>query len=321
MEELSIDDLKVKRGEKAFGFVPVEGTDLKLPVALAKGAKDGPRVLISAGVHSAEHVGVAGLLRFARALDPAELSGELVMILLMNPSGFAHRTLSMVYEDGKNLNRVFPGNPGGTTADKIAATVVGKFFGTAERYVDLHSGDAHESLVPMVFSVGEAKPEVVAEAERMAKAANVRYLVRSGVATGGAYNHAGSMGIPSILIERGEKGMWSESEADLCVNDVKNVLRTLGLLEGRLEGRVFVPDRLARTAYVPAPVSGHWHPTRTAGNSFKKGETIGVIRDCFGNDLAAPTFEFDGVILYQVESLTVIEGENLIAYGGEPMTI
>jgi hypothetical protein len=32
--------------------------------------------------------------------------------------------------------------------------------------------------------------------------------------------------------------------------------------------------------------------------------------------LASPAFEFSGVVLYQVESLTTIKGENLIAYGG-----
>ena len=32
----------------------------------------------------------------------------MIIVPLVNVSGFEHRTMSLVYEDGKNLNRVFP---------------------------------------------------------------------------------------------------------------------------------------------------------------------------------------------------------------------
>jgi predicted deacylase len=236
----------------------------------------------------------------------------------MNPTGFEHRTVSMVYEDGKNLNRVFPGNRNGTMADKIAFTVVEKFIKNCHYHLDLHSGDSSESLVPMVFSVGKAASDVVKTSRMMAEAVNARYLVVSQIDSGGAYNCAGSLGLPSILIERGEKGLWTKQEADLVVCDVKNVLKRIGLLSGDVTGQTLTPMKLAQTAYLPAPNGGLWYPNKTAGDFFKKDQIIGEIRDYFGKLLSAPVFEFDGVVLYQVESLTVLEGENLIAYGGFP---
>ncbi len=57
-----------------------------------------------------------------------ELKGNVIIVPLVNVSGFEHRTMSLVYEDGKNLNRVFPGDPEGTAADRIACTIVRKLF-------------------------------------------------------------------------------------------------------------------------------------------------------------------------------------------------
>lgn len=46
-------------------------------------------------------------------------------------------------------------------------------------------------------------------------------MVKSFTATGGAYNYAGSCGIPGILIERGGEARWSKAEIDLYKADVK----------------------------------------------------------------------------------------------------
>ena len=47
------------------------------------------------------------------------------------------------------------------------------------------------------------------------------------VATNGAYNYAGTQGIPGILIERGECGYWKQTEVELFKKDIRNVLRHL----------------------------------------------------------------------------------------------
>ena len=136
----------------------------------------------------------------ADELDPKKIAGNIIVIRLMNRTGFEHRTMSLTYEDGKNLNRVFPGNPNGTLSDRIAYTVVTEFFPKADYYVDLHCGDGFEGLVSYVYCTGAAAPEVAAKSREMAEIAHVDYLVTSMYGTGGAYNYAGSMGIPSILL-------------------------------------------------------------------------------------------------------------------------
>ena len=201
MRTLRVADLEAKPGEKVSGFVHIIGADFGIPVTLICGEKEGETVLISGGVHNAEYVGIQAAMQLADDLDPKKIAGNIIVIRLMNRTGFEHRTMSLTYEDGKNLNRVFPGNPNGTLSDRIAYTVVTEFFPKADYYIDLHCGDGFEGLVSYVYCTGAAAPEVAAKSREMAEIAHVDYLVTSMYGTGGAYNYAGSMGIPSILLD------------------------------------------------------------------------------------------------------------------------
>ena len=99
--------------------------------------------------------------------------------------------------------------------------------------MDLHCGDGFEGLVSYVYCTGAAAPEVAAKSREMAEIAHVDYLVTSMYGTGGAYNYAGSMGIPSILLERGHSSRWCEDLVAEDVHDVKNILRHLRILRGK----------------------------------------------------------------------------------------
>ena len=225
MRTLRVADLEAKPGEKVSGFVHIIGADFGIPVTLICGEQKGETVLISGGVHNAEYVGIQAAMQMANDLDPKKIAGNIIVIRLMNRTGFEHRTMSLTYEDGKNLNRVFPGNPNGTLSDRIAYTVVTEFFSKVDYYIDLHCGDGFEGLVSYVYCTGAAAPEVAAKSREMAEIAHVDYLVTSMYGTGGAYNYAGSMGIPSILLERGHSSRWCEDLVAEDVHDVKNILR------------------------------------------------------------------------------------------------
>ncbi|MDR2612463.1 MAG: succinylglutamate desuccinylase/aspartoacylase family protein [Deltaproteobacteria bacterium] len=316
---LTIGKLKAMPGETVSGPVRVPGTGLALPVTIIRGEKAGPAALISAGIHPSEYVGIAALQELAEELSPADLRGDLILIRLMNPTGFERRARSAVPEDGKNLNRVFPGSPAGTASERIAHAVSSEFFPRAAFYVDLHSGDACESLVPMIFSAGKCEPRVASASREMAEAADARYLVVSQWPSGQAYGHAAASGIPAILLERGQLGLWSREEAELCKADVRRILARIGLYRGAAPPpRRHRPRRLRQVGQLECPATGLWYPERTAGDRVRSGRPAGEIRDLYGKLLAVPKFAFDGVILYQNESLSAVEGESLVTYGGDP---
>ncbi|KZL92057.1 M14 family metallopeptidase [Clostridium magnum] len=318
MQTIKVGNMSVKTGEKASGYVEVKDTEIELPVTIICGDKEGKTIFISGGVHNAEYVGIQTAIEIANEISPSKLTGNLIILPLMNRTGFEHRTMSMVYEDGKNLNREFPGNQQGTVADKICYTVVTEFQKNADYYIDLHCGDGYEDLTPYVYCVGAAAPEVVKKARAMAEVVNVPYLVQSPCGTGGSYNYAGSCGIPSILIERGCLGIWSKEEVELGKEDVRNVLRYLGVLEGDVSKRTYNPTDVGTVIYKNAGHTGCWYPTKRSGDTFKKGEILGYIKDYFGNVLEICVAEMDGILLYQVSSLSIIKGGSMVAYGENP---
>ena len=220
--------------------------------------------------------------------------------------------MSMVWEDGKNLNRVFPGDPNGSVAEKLAYALMENFIRRADAYIDLHSGDGYEELTPYVYYVGGTRVE--AASRKMAhRVVSIPCAVRSGSVTGGAYNTASATGVPSILIERGGMGAWSESEVRADIEDVRNVLKYLGILPGEVLSRE--QREFTEVVYEDAPICGCWYPTKHAGERFEAGETLGEIHDYFGNVLFTCKAQAKGMMLYQTKSLTVLKDGPMVAYG------
>jgi hypothetical protein len=299
-------------GKTLRDYIPVGGTALLVPYVLLCGKANGPTVLVTAGIHSAEYVGIQAAVELSNELTPDALRGNVVIVPLANRSGFEHRTMSMVHEDGKNLNRVFPGDAEGSVAERLAHTLFESFIARADAYIDLHSGDGYETLHPFAYYLGDTDAEETAK--RMISCVNADCCVRSRCRTGGAYNLASVRGIPSVLIERGQLSLFSREEIEADKADVRNILRLLGVLPG--EYRTYPKTELLEYDDA-APCTGFWYPEKRVGERFKKGECFGVIRDCFGKTLHVALADADGMLLYQCSSLNIIEKGPMVAYGVE----
>lgn len=313
-EHLVLGTLTVSEGEKKTGSLPVPGTEYELPLTVICGG-EGPVTLITAGIHSAEYPGIQAAIELAEETEPEQVKGTLIIVPVVNVSGIVRRCMSMVYEDNKNLNREFPGSPDGTAADRICHTVTTELFSRADYYLDLHSGDAFEELVPYIYYVGPVDAQVREKAYAMASCADVRYMVESQCTAGGAYNHASTLGIPSILLERGCRGLWNREQVEQDKADVRRILSYI--YEGILPDRDEFPERelFEEAVYEDAPCAGFWYPRYHAGEKIREGETLGEIRDVFGKTLHICCAKASGVILYQTCSLNIPEGGPMIAYG------
>ena len=91
--------------------------DLSLPVTTIHGNRPGPRVLLTAGIHGCEYCSIQAAIELAAELDQDVVAGRLTIVHLANASGFSERLSEIVAEDGKNLNRVFPGRDDGSQAE------------------------------------------------------------------------------------------------------------------------------------------------------------------------------------------------------------
>ena len=69
------------------GGDPVPGGEVLRGMCL-RGASSGPRLVVTAGVHGCEYVGVEALRRLIKELEPGEMKGSVFLLPLANPQGF-----------------------------------------------------------------------------------------------------------------------------------------------------------------------------------------------------------------------------------------
>src|SRR5438270_9952282 len=142
-------------GERATGEFTFGGDAglerYRWPFIAISGTSDGPTVLITAGIHAAEYTGIEAAIRLGRALDPAEIRGTVLIIPVLNQPGFYERSIYVNPEDNDNLNRLFPGDPGGTWGQRFAHRLMTEIVSTADHAIDLHAGGPVEDLTPFVI--------------------------------------------------------------------------------------------------------------------------------------------------------------------------
>lgn len=310
-----LGDFQVEPGEKKSGYILIGNGEFELPITVLNGKKSGKTVLITAGIHGAEYVGIQSSIELAEHLKIEKIVGTIVIIKVVNRQAFEMRSGSEGFEDGVNLNRVFPGKETGSQMERLAYAIEKELFPCADFYIDLHSGDSYEQLTPYIYYAGIAEPDVVEISRKMAEQADVPYMVRSGVAKGGCYNYAAYLGIPSVLIERGQMGGWTKEEVHSTRRDVRNILCCLGVYLGQKDYRNYYPLEVTDVSYQAATKMGMWYPYKKPGEMIRQGEVLGVVKDYEGRVLEVSRAEYDGVILYQTGSLQVKEGGPMIAYG------
>ena len=314
-ESFCLNDISVEPGNVWTGYLELGQGEFRLPAAVLHGTRPGKTMLITAGVHGGEYVGIQAAIELSQKLKIQKVAGTIIIVKVINVPAFERRNGSMGLTDGKNLNREFPGNPKGTEMERLAWAISHELQPAADYYIDLHSGDDYEQLTSYVYYAGMADEETVSQSRRMAEQVDVPYMVRSNVASGGAYNYAASQGIPSILIERGGMGAWTSEEVRSTRRDVRNILCHLGIYQGKKDYRTYYPLDVTDICYQDASRDGLWYPFKKPGDMIREGEILGEVRDYEGGLLELSVAEYDGVILYQTGTLQVLGDGPMIAYG------
>src|SRR5204862_4634708 len=105
------------RGQKAYGVLKVPagsdaGTDIG--VVVINGAKPGPVLAIVSGAHGTAYASIIAVEKLITVLKPAEISGAVVLVPLVNVQSFLQKVPHVNPVDRKSMNRFYPGNMQGT---------------------------------------------------------------------------------------------------------------------------------------------------------------------------------------------------------------
>jgi predicted deacylase len=121
---LKVGGVTSSSGEIKSGFINVpagaDGPEIRIPITVINGKKKGPVLALTAGIHGYEYPPILALQRLKRQLDPAKISGTVIMVHVVNMPSFLKRTIYYNPVDWKNQNRVFPGKIDGTMTERIA---------------------------------------------------------------------------------------------------------------------------------------------------------------------------------------------------------
>ncbi|MER7518601.1 succinylglutamate desuccinylase/aspartoacylase family protein [Streptomyces sp. NPDC126499] len=284
----------------------------------ARGSRPGPVITLLAGVHGCEYAPIAALRRFMNGLDPSRLTGTVRAVLTANPSAFHRRTPFVTPEDGKNLNRCFPGDREGTYSERLADLLFERFFRGSDALIDLHAGDLVEALTP--FTLYDASP--VAERSReLATAYGLPLAIRQGndgaAAAGTTYGAAAAAGIPAIIAEAGGCGLVTADAVAAHTAGLHRVLDHLGMVRMPASVPRTPPIRhMTRYVWLRTPAEGWWEPDVSPGTAVAAGSRLGTVLDPFGNELARITAPEDGIVVFLTTSPAVDSQGLLLALAG-----
>jgi hypothetical protein len=297
--------------------LPLGGLDV--PFVEVTGTAGGPTLSVIAGVHGCEYASMDGVRRWLRTLEGRELKGRVRAVPVLNVTAFATRTPFVVPEDGKNLNRAFPGDPAGTQAERLAYDAFTQVIAGSDAYVDAHCGDLVEALQP--FAMYEAGP-AEDKAKDLAAVYGLAYVIRHAPepgheVSGTSSSAAAAAGIPGITAEAGGCGLVEEHAVAMHVAGLDGVLAHLGMAKpARTASPPAAPSYLGRFIWPHCAEGGWWAPAVRPGDTVTAGQVIGTVASLDGatvkETITAPA---DGVVIFVTSSPAVADDGLLLGIG------
>ena len=295
---------------------------LEVPVVELTGSHDGPLLTVIAGVHGCEYVPMAAVREWTSALEHREISGRIRAVPVLNVPAFRARSPFVVPEDGKNLNRCFPGNPDGTLAERLAYAAFTQLISGSDAVIDAHCGDMVEALEP--FTLYEAGP-AEATARDLARAYGLGYIIRQErgpdrAVAGTSSGAAAEAGIPAITAEAGGCGLVERWAVDAHLRGLDAVLAQLGMATPTgtdgAPGNGRQPAILNRFLWQRCASGGWWAPAVQAGEVVSEGQALGTVTSLDGSVLQETiTAPADGVIIFLTSSPAVADDGLLLGLG------
>jgi uncharacterized protein len=298
----------------------LELAGLAVPVIELTGSGDGPLLTVLAGVHGCEYASMAAVRRWTRELETRDLRGRVQAVPVLNLPAFAARSPFVVPEDGKNLNRCFPGNAGGTLAERLAYDTFSQLISGSDALIDAHCGDLVEALQPFtLYEAGRTEDS----ARELATAYGLPYVIRQQpgpdrAVAGTASGAAADTGIPAITAEAGGCGLVEEHAVDLHVAGLNRVLSVLGMADGRPGDDPGGPEPtfLSRFLWLRCHAAGWWQPAVRPGDAVGECQLVGTVSSLDGAEvvetITAPTA---GVVIFLTSSPAIAADGLLLGLG------
>jgi predicted deacylase len=311
------------RGQKATGFIDVPpgiDTATSIAVAIIHGSRPGPVLALVAGAHGTEYASIIALEKMISVLNPAEISGTVIVVPLVNVQSFERKVPHVNPIDVKSMNRMYPGKMDGTQTDRASYLITKQVVEQCDHLIDLHGGDLDESLRPYSYwtKTGNDKQDrisremvlafgldhVIISADRPKDPNASRYLE----------NTATSRGKPSITVEAGSAGTVEPDDVAALVNGCLSVMRYLRMIPGT-PTTIDHPVWIEKIESVTSQQTGIFYPLVRRGTYVEQGMKVGYVTDYVGKIIYEATSPVAGVVLYICAVPSMKKGETITNIG------
>ena len=320
---ITVGTATAARGQKVTGAIQVPpGSDAgtNIPVALVHGARPGPVLAVVAGAHGTEYASIIALEKLIGLAEPSQLSGTLIIVPLVNLASFEQKIAHVNPVDGKNMNRMYPGNPNGTQTERASYLITRQVVEQSDHLIDLHGGDIDESLRPYSYWTKTGNEKQDAVSRDMALAFGLDHIIistdRPTDPNQSRYleNTATTRGKPSLTAEAGHAGTVEADDVNALIKGCLSVMRYLKMLPGR-PGFVESPVWIGHVQSVTGGETGIFYPLVKRGAYVEKGMKIGYVTDYVGRTILEARAPVAGVVLYVRAVPSMTKGETMASIG------
>ena len=319
---MKLGNIEAAAGEKAYGFFKTGESHgrfpIHIPLHIVNGANEGPTLVVQAGASGLEIEPSLILPHVAAELDPAAVSGALIMVPLMNISGFEFARVNSVYDD-KHLNRIGRGDAGGSVSEQLVDAYYQAGIAKADALLDIRTGsqwsyhqfagvhDEGDVEASKALAIALGLPQVVLGKDSYNSMA--QEAARDGKAM-------------AVAFIGGGPGLRDYRDQDLgrTRNAVLNAMRHLGMLEGELESDVESVAVIQEHSVIrPVGERGFTFMNKgLRGQQVNAGDVIGIVRHPFSGEtieqIKAPR---GGIMVHAGASWPVPPEDEILAIIGD----
>ena len=279
--------------------------EMTMPIQVIRGRTEGPKLFVSAAIHGDEINGVEIIRRLLRMHAMKKLHGTLIAVPVVNVYGFFNRTRYL--PDRRDLNRCFPGSPGGSMTARLAHLFMEEIVTKCTHGVDIHTGTNNRSNLPQVRACMDDQ-----DTARLAHSFGLPFILNANVRDGSLREAVQTLGIPILVYEGGEALRFDEVAIRAGLRGILSVMRTIGMLPMLPHHRVTVRTIVARNSlWVRSPVGGILRAAVPLGGRVSRNALLGTVGDSLGENNIEVRAPFGGLIVGRTNIPLVNEGDPL----------
>jgi predicted deacylase len=278
-------------------------TDLHIPIIVERSKKEGPVVLLTAGLHGDEINGTEIVRELIVKKINKPKRGTIICIPVINIFGFVNQTRE--FPDGRDLNRIFPGSKTGSLASQFAYFILKEILPHIDYAIDFHAGGARRFNAPQIRIVPNN-----AELKTLSDVFGAPFTLYSNNISGSFRSSCDKMNVKMLLFEGGKSVDINNAVTKEAVEGTKRFLTHFGMLKNKHE--ISKPHHtiyIETSDWVRANFSGMFHGLKQIGSFVTKGDLLATISDPFGkvsHKLKAP---HDGYIINVNDAPIVYQGD------------